>query len=77
MVLGLPYVKENEHMCEGCMLGKQHHEKFKKGGAWRAHNKLEFICSDLYRPKRMASISSVRHFFTLLIIAPRRFGSTL
>ncbi|GKC99250.1 hypothetical protein Tco_1169525 [Tanacetum coccineum] len=41
MVKGLPIIKEREHTCEGCALGKQARKSFPVAQAKRAEEKLE------------------------------------
>ena len=48
------------------MLGKQHREKFEKGKAWRARQKLELVHSDLCGPMKTASLGGAKYFVTFI-----------
>ncbi|GJR05416.1 hypothetical protein Tco_0528400 [Tanacetum coccineum] len=47
MVKGLPIIKEREHTCEGCPLGKQARNSFLVAQAKRAEEKLELVHADI------------------------------
>ena len=47
MVNGLPLVSFEDGVCQGCVLGKHHQDKFEKGKAWRAEAPLQLVHSDL------------------------------
>ncbi|KAI5317698.1 hypothetical protein L3X38_037405 [Prunus dulcis] len=47
MVSGLPVLTEMKDVCEGCVSGKHHGEKFDKEVAWRASCPLELVHTDL------------------------------
>ncbi|GJR26377.1 retrovirus-related pol polyprotein from transposon TNT 1-94 [Tanacetum coccineum] len=47
MVKGLPIIKEREHTCEGCPLGKQARKSFLVAQANRAKEKLELVHADI------------------------------
>ena len=66
MMRDLPSIKENNEVCEGCLLGKQHRFTFSTSGAWRAKDLLELIHTDVCGPMRMPSHENNR-FFILFI----------
>jgi hypothetical protein len=43
MVTFLPDIHVSKGVCQGCVLGKNHQEKFEKGEARRASSPLDFI----------------------------------
>lgn len=45
MVVGLPEIKNNEHVCEGCIYGKMHRLPFPKT-VWRANAPLDLVHSE-------------------------------
>ena len=51
LVDGLPEIQGKEGVCEGCMVGKQHHEKFQKN-AWRESYVLQLVHSDICGPMK-------------------------
>ncbi|CAL2277079.1 unnamed protein product [Prunus armeniaca] len=66
MVVGLPELTEIRDVCEGCVSGKQHREKFDKEGAWRASCPLELVHTDLCGPMQNESIGGNRYFITFI-----------
>ena len=62
----LPSIKENNEVCEGCLLGKQHRFPFSTSGAWRAKDLLELIHTDVYGPMRMPSHENNRYFILFI-----------
>jgi len=40
MVHGLPPISSTKSVCEGCVLGKHHMEKFEQDKAWHAQEQL-------------------------------------
>ena len=54
MVDGLPWLKLNTNVCEGCMVGKQHRDTFERS-TWRAKKSLELVHSDLCGPMNPTS----------------------
>ena len=47
MVNGLPLIKQQKKLCEGCIHGKQHKESFHVGKSYRTRAPLEIVHSDL------------------------------
>jgi hypothetical protein len=43
MVRGLPRMVTSKSVCEGCVLGMDHQEKFEKGKSWRAKTLLQML----------------------------------
>ncbi|CAL9012352.1 unnamed protein product [Prunus brigantina] len=66
MVTGLPVLTEMKDVCEGCVSGKHHREKFDKEGAWRASYPLELVHTDLCGPMQNESIGGNRYFITFI-----------
>ncbi|KAI5312594.1 hypothetical protein L3X38_041767 [Prunus dulcis] len=66
MVTGLPVLTEMKDVCEGCVLGKQHREKFDKEEAWRASCPLELVHTDLCGPMQNESIGGNRYFIIFI-----------
>ena len=56
MVHGIPKSFQEKEVCEGCMSGKQHMEKFVNGKSWRAKSPLHLVHSDLMGPLEHPSI---------------------
>ncbi|GJU80786.1 retrovirus-related pol polyprotein from transposon TNT 1-94 [Tanacetum coccineum] len=59
MVKGLPIIKEREHTCEGCALGKQARKSFPVAQAKRAEEKLELVHADICGPMKTDSYAVV------------------
>ncbi|KAI5330093.1 hypothetical protein L3X38_029490 [Prunus dulcis] len=66
MVTGLPVLTEMKDVCEGCVSGKHHREKFDKEEAWRASCPLESVHTDLCGPMQNESIGGNRYFITFI-----------
>jgi hypothetical protein len=66
MVKGLRYIHFSKGVCEGCILGKHHEEKFEKGKARRASSSLELVHSDLMGPFPHSSINKARYVLTFI-----------
>ena len=47
MVLGMPTVNRVEHVCDGCVLGKQHRLPFPQASNYRAEKGLQLVHADL------------------------------
>lgn len=65
MVGGLPVIDADRCLCEACLMGKQHREKFEKGKAWRAIQKA-LVHSDLCGPMQIASLGGAKYFVTFI-----------
>lgn len=66
MVEGLPNVNFSKEVCEGCVLGKHHREKFDTGKTHRASSPLDLIHSDLVGPFPHPSINKARYVLTFI-----------
>ncbi|RZB60293.1 Ycf3-interacting protein 1, chloroplastic [Glycine soja] len=66
MMRDLPSIKENNEVCEGCLLGKQHPFPFSTSGAWRAKDLLELIHTDVCGPMRTPSHQNNRYFILFI-----------
>ncbi|KAI5317551.1 hypothetical protein L3X38_037258 [Prunus dulcis] len=66
MVVGLLVLTEMKEVCEGCVSGKHHREKFDKEVAWRASCPLELVHTDLCGPMQNESIGGNRYFITFI-----------
>ncbi|GJR05414.1 retrovirus-related pol polyprotein from transposon TNT 1-94 [Tanacetum coccineum] len=62
MVKGLPIIKEREHTCEGCPLGKQARKSFLVAQANRAKEKLELVHADICGPMKTDSYAGSKYF---------------
>lgn len=65
IVYGLPVIADSRDVCEGCVKGKHHREKFDQGEAWRAKHPLELVHTDLCGPMQAESIGGNRYLFYL------------
>ncbi|CAL8173996.1 unnamed protein product [Prunus armeniaca] len=66
MVTGLPVLTEMKDVCESCVSGKHHREKFDKEKAWRASCPLELVHTKLCGPMRNKSIGGNMYFITFI-----------
>ncbi|KAG6484580.1 hypothetical protein ZIOFF_053100 [Zingiber officinale] len=66
MVQGLPHIEGKQHVCEGCVFGKQHRLPFPKGVSWRAKEKLELIHTDVCGPMDTLSHAQNRYFILFI-----------
>jgi hypothetical protein len=55
-----------KEVCEGCVSGKHHREKFDKEEAWRASYPLELMHADLCGPMQNESIGGNRYSITFI-----------
>lgn len=65
MVAGLPQIKRETRICEGCIYGKMHRFPFPKT-AWRASAPLELVHADICGPTRTPSLSNNRYFLLFI-----------
>jgi hypothetical protein len=65
MVNGLPYIKNDNEVCEECIFGKQHRESFSKG-TWKASEHLVLVHLDLCGPMETMSFGKARYFVTFI-----------
>ncbi|KAI5328948.1 hypothetical protein L3X38_028345 [Prunus dulcis] len=66
MVVGLPEIKEDRQVCEGCALGKQSIEAFPREATSRASTPLELIHSDICGPMQTVTKTGNRFFLTFI-----------
>lgn len=64
MVKGLPEIEAPSHVCEECVIAKQHRELFPKECTWRANHVLQLVHSDIYGPMNPTSNNNKRYFIT-------------
>ena len=64
MVTGLPELKENTTVYEGCALGKHSRDAFPKETKWRVALPLELIHTDIYGPMQTSTKSGNKYFLT-------------
>ena len=62
MVYGLPNIENIDHVCEGCIYGKQHRANFPIKKSWRAKAPLELVHADICGPRRTSSLSGCKYF---------------
>lgn len=66
MMRDLLSIKENNEVCEGCILGKQHRVLFSIGRAWRVKDLLELIHIDVYGLMMMLSHENNKYFILFI-----------
>eukprot|EP00253_Pinus_taeda_P003561 PITA_03561 len=66
MVRGLPLIEKPDSLCEGCILGKQHKERFPAGKSIRAKAPLEIVHSDVCGPMQVPSLGGNRYVLTFI-----------
>ncbi|GKC32579.1 retrovirus-related pol polyprotein from transposon TNT 1-94, partial [Tanacetum coccineum] len=66
MVSGLPVIKPLEHVCKGCVVGKQTKQSFLVGKSKKAEAILEIIHADVCGPMRTESLSSSKYFLLFI-----------
>lgn len=66
MVTGLPMITPPSKVCEDCVVGKQHRDQFPKGKAWRAHNLLDLVHSDICGPINPISNGKRKYFVSFI-----------
>ena len=64
MVVGMDNTTDEDTVCEGCIMGKQHGTKYPKGKAQRATEPFELVHSDVCGPMSVNSIGGSRYFVT-------------
>jgi hypothetical protein len=65
MVNGLPYIKNDDEVCEGCIFGKQQRERF-SNRTLKAREHLSLVHSDLCGPMETVSFGKT-HYFLIFI----------
>ncbi|KAL5806123.1 hypothetical protein ACOSQ4_028856 [Xanthoceras sorbifolium] len=66
MVIGLPLLENSNHLCEGCIFGKQHRDSFPVGKSCRAKQQLQLVHSDICGPMETESHGGNRYFLTFI-----------
>jgi transposase InsO family protein len=66
MVKGYPDIHFYEGVCEGCILGKHHEDKFEKGKERRDSSSLDLLQSDLMGPFPHMFIRKERYVLTFI-----------
>jgi transposase InsO family protein len=64
MVKGLPQIETPSHVCEECVIAKQHRKSFPQESNWRASHVLQLVHSDICGPMNPTSNSNKRYFIT-------------
>ncbi|PNY07765.1 putative copia-type polyprotein [Trifolium pratense] len=64
MVKGLPQIETPSHVCEECLIAKQHRNSFPQESTWRASHVLQLVHSDICGPMNPTSNSNKRYFIT-------------
>ncbi|GKC15265.1 retrovirus-related pol polyprotein from transposon TNT 1-94 [Tanacetum coccineum] len=80
MVKGLPIIKEREHTCEGCPLGKQARKSFLVAQANRAKEKLELVHADICGPmktQKFKALAENQSYRKLKVLRTDRGGEFL
>lgn len=63
---GIPNSKNENHICEACILGKQHHKPFPVKSFWRATKPLELVRTDICGSMQTISNEGNRYFLTFI-----------
>nr|KYP72522.1 Retrovirus-related Pol polyprotein from transposon TNT 1-94 [Cajanus cajan]KYP72574.1 Retrovirus-related Pol polyprotein from transposon TNT 1-94 [Cajanus cajan] len=64
MVTSLPQITIPSHVCEECVVSKQHRSQFPNGKSWRAKSVLELVHSDICDPINPSSNGGKKYFIT-------------
>ncbi|CAL9020712.1 unnamed protein product, partial [Prunus brigantina] len=67
MVNGLLEIKETTDVCEGCIMGKQHRNSFRRQSTWRAKAPLELIHTNICGKMQTPSLSQYKYFILTFI----------
>ncbi|MCH84804.1 hypothetical protein A2U01_0005641, partial [Trifolium medium] len=62
MVKGLPQIETPSHVCEECVIAKQHRNSFPQESTWRASHVLQLVHSDICGPMNPTSNNNKRKF---------------
>ena len=65
MVNGLPYIKNDDEVCEGCIFGKKHRESF-SNRTWKASEHIALVNSYLCGPMETMSFGKAHYFLTFI-----------
>ncbi|KAL4278845.1 hypothetical protein GQ457_03G040090 [Hibiscus cannabinus] len=66
MVNGLPEINLPIQLCEACIKGKQHRQRFEVGKSWRARRPLEIVHTDIAGPFDIPSLGGNRYYLTFI-----------
>lgn len=66
MVQGLPKIKEENRICESCLVGKQVRGSFPKAATFRATKPLELLHADLCGPISPSTIANNKYVFVII-----------
>jgi hypothetical protein len=66
MVHGLPQIDSADHVCEGCVLGKQSRLSFPSGTSRRAKAPLQLVHTDICGPLDPISFGGNKYFITFI-----------
>jgi hypothetical protein len=66
IVHGLPQIDSSNHVCGGCVLGKQSRLSFPSGIAWRAKALLQLLHTDICGPLDPISFGGNKYFITFI-----------
>ncbi|MFV0960832.1 hypothetical protein QML37_31560, partial [Klebsiella pneumoniae] len=69
---GIPNIRQQDKICEGCVLGKHHRDSFPVESSWRASKPLELVHSDLCGSMHTTSIRCNRYFLTFIVDFSRK-----
>ena len=62
---GLPYIKNDDEVCERCIFGKQHRESFSNRN-WKASEHIALVHSDLCGPMETMYFGKAHYFLTFI-----------
>ena len=66
MVQGLPEIREEEKLCESCLVGKQTRYVFPKATTYRASKPLELLHADLCGPISPPTVAHNKYIFVIV-----------
>ncbi|KAL4369158.1 hypothetical protein GQ457_05G011330 [Hibiscus cannabinus] len=66
MVNGLPEINPPNQLCEACIKGKQHRQRFEVGKSWRARRPLEIVHTDIAGPFDIPSLGGNMYYLTFI-----------
>jgi transposase InsO family protein len=65
-VRDLPKIIDSKHVCEDCLVGKQHRDSIPKSSIWKSTKRLELVHSDICGPITPASNSDNKYIMTFI-----------
>lgn len=66
LVNGLPNLVGEKSLCEACIIGKHHRDKFPKASSWRATKPLMLVYADICGPMQTPSLSGSKYFLLFI-----------